>query len=257
MGSIGLATGAGGYYGYGSVMRSWLFAISFYGTTAVMATLYLPLMVLPRRIFLRLCLVWVRMMLALIQSILGIRYELRGVENCPEGTAIYASKHQSAWDVLIYNLLIEDCAYVLKRELYRIPLWGWYVWRLGSVGINRSGGARVLKDMVEQTKAVLSQGRSIIVFPQGTRTPVGDAHPYLPGTAALYLGTGVPVVPVALNSGVFWPRRTFRKSPGLITVEFLPPIAPGLNRRDFLKRLEEQIETATARLEQEALDRPQ
>ena len=238
------------------MIRSLLFAVAFYGVTTVMAILYLPLMILPRRAFLRVCQVWVRVMIGLIQSILGIRYELRGLENRPDRAAIYASKHQSAWDVLIYNLLIDDCAYVLKRELYRIPLWGWYVWRIGSVGIDRSGGARALKGMVEQAKTLLARGRSIIVFPQGTRTPVGEARPYLPGTAALYTGTDRPVVPVALNSGVFWPRRTFRKSPGLITVEFLPPIAPGLNRRDFLKRLEEQIETATTRLEQEALEGP-
>lgn len=237
------------------MIRSLLFAIAFYGITTVMAALYLPLMVLPRAVFRKMCLAWVRIMVGLIQTALGIRYELRGLENCPEGAAIYAAKHQSAWDVLIFNLLIDDCAYVLKRELYRIPFWGWYVWRVGSVGIDRSGGARALRGMVEQAKSLLAHGRSIIVFPQGTRTPVGEHRPYLPGTTALYLGSDVPVVPVALNSGVFWPRRTFRKSPGTITVEFLPPIAPGLNRREFLKQLEAQVETATTRLEQEALER--
>lgn len=235
--------------------RSILFAIAFYGVTAFMAALYLPLIILPRRVFLGFCLAWVRTMVALIRIILGIRFELRGLEYRPDGPAIYASKHQSVWDVLIYNLLIYDCAYVLKRELYRIPLWGWYVWRLGSVGIDRSGGARALKGLVGQAADLLRQGRSIVVFPQGTRTPIGESRPYLPGTAALYMGTDAPVVPVALNSGVFWPRRRFRKNPGLITVEFLPPIEPGLKRREFLKRLEDEIETATQRLEREALDR--
>jgi len=237
------------------MIRSILFALAFYGVTAVMAILYLPLILLPRRVFHGFCLAWVRTMVALIRIILGIRFELRGLENRPDGPAIYASKHQSAWDVLIYNLLIYDCAYVLKRELYRIPLWGWYVWRLGSVGIDRSGGARALKGMVGQATELLRQDRSIVVFPQGTRTPIGESRPYLPGTAALYLGTDAPVVPVALNSGVFWPRRQFRKIPGLITVEFLPPIEAGLKRREFLKHLEEKIESATHRLEQEALDR--
>lgn len=231
------------------MIRSVLFAVAFYGVTTIFAIFYLPLIVLPRRIFMMFCRAWVRVMLLLIQVVLGIRYEIRGIENRPEGPAIYASKHQSAWDVIIYNLIIPDCAYVLKRELYRIPLWGWYVWRIGSVGIDRAGGASALKGMVAQAGELLAQGRSIIVFPQGTRTPVGERRPYLPGTAALYLGTDVPVVPVALNSGTFWPRRTFRKSPGVITVEFLPPIAPGMKRRAFLKQLEEEIETATARLE--------
>lgn len=234
------------------MIRSVLFALAFYGVTAILAILYLPLIVLPRRVFMMFCRLWVRVMLFLSRIILGIRYELRGLENRPDGAVIYASKHQSAWDVIIFNLIIPDCAYVLKRELYRIPLWGWYVWRIGSVGIDRSGGASALKGMVAQASELLRQGRSIIVFPQGTRTPVGEHRPYLPGTAALYLGTDVPVVPVALNSGAFWPRRTFRKSPGVITVEFLPPIAPGLKRRAFLKQLEEEIETATARLERDA-----
>lgn len=234
------------------MIRSIAFAVTFYGVTTVMAVLYLPLMALPRRSFHRLCRAWVRLMVFFVRSVLGIRYELRGLENRPPGPAIYASKHQSAWDVLIFNLLVPDCAYVLKRELYRIPLWGWFVWRIGSVGIDRSGGARALKGMVAQAAALLGEGRSIIVFPQGTRTPVGESRPYLPGTAALYLGTDVPVVPVALNSGLFWPRRTFRKSPGVITVEFLPPIEPGLNRRAFLARLEEAIEGATRRLESDA-----
>ena len=237
------------------MIRSICFAIVFYGVTVVMAVLYLPLIILPRRVFLEICLAWVRLMVAAIRIILGIRYELRGLENRPDGPAIFASKHQSAWDVLIYNLIVHDCAYVLKRELYRIPLWGWYVWRVGSVGIDRSGGARALKGMVAQASELLKHGRSIIVFPQGTRTPVGECRPYLPGAAALYMGTGAPVVPVALNSGIFWPRRQFQKNPGRITIEFLPPIEPGLNRRDFLKQLEDKIEGATTRLENEALER--
>ncbi len=234
------------------MIRSLLFAILFYGVTLVMAVLYLPLIILPRRGFLWFAQLWVKLMLLATRLVLGIRFELRGLENRPDGPAIYASKHQSAWDVIIFNLIIPDCAYVLKRELYRIPLWGWYVWRLGSVGIDRAGGARALKGMVADAAAILDQGRSIIVFPQGTRTPVGESRPYLPGTAALYKGTGFPVVPVALNSGVFWPRRQFSKNPGMITIEFLPPVEPGLNRRTFLKVLEDKIEPATRRLEQAA-----
>jgi len=171
------------------------------------------------------------------------------MENIPDGPAIFASKHQSVWDTLIFNLIVPDCAYVLKRELFRIPLWGWFVWRVGMIGVNRAAGARALKQMVADAGAVLEQGRSIVLFPQGTRTAPGDSKPYLPGAAALYRGSGYPVVPVALNSGLFWPRRVFRKTPGLITIEFLPPIAPGLDRREFLKRLEGQIEPATTRLE--------
>jgi 1-acyl-sn-glycerol-3-phosphate acyltransferase len=231
------------------MIRSIFFAAAFYGVTAVMSVAYLPLMLLPRRAFSAIARGWVWMMLVLVRAILGIRFELRGTENIPDGPAIFASKHQSAWDVLIYNVIVPDCAYILKRELLRIPLWGWYVWRVGMVGIDRSAGAKALKQMVTDATGVLDQGRSIVIFPQGTRTAPGESRPYLPGAAALYLGTGYPVVPVALNSGSLWPRRTFVKKPGLITVEFLPPIQPGLERRSFLKELEERIEPATRQLE--------
>ncbi|MEX2616834.1 MAG: lysophospholipid acyltransferase family protein [Alphaproteobacteria bacterium] len=231
------------------MIRSILFAVVFYGLTAIFAVLYLPFMLLPRRMFSWLTRLWVRMMMGIIRLILGIRYELRGTGNIPDGPAVFASKHQSAWDVLVFNLIIPDCAYVLKRELFRIPLWGWYVWRVGMVGIDRRAGAKALKKMVVDAKALLDSGRSIVIFPQGTRTTPGESRPYLPGAAALYLGAEHPVVPVALNSGSFWPRRTFVKKPGVVTVEFLPPIPPGLDRRTFLKHIEAQIEPATQRLE--------
>ena len=120
------------------------------------------------------------------------------------------------------------------------------------IGIDRSGGATALKKLVADCKEKLASRRTIIIFPQGTRTPPGAERPYLPGTAALYTQCKVPVVPTALNSGVFWPRRTFVKRPGTVVVEFLPPIAPGLNRREFSARLEAEIESATTRIEQEA-----
>ncbi len=238
------------------MIRSLLFAVIFYGVTICLAILYLPLMLLRRHVFSSLARLWVRMMLAIIQGILGIRYELRGTENIPDGPAIFASKHQSAWDVLIYNLIVPDCAYVLKRELYRIPFWGWYVWRIGMVGIDRSAGAKALKKLVADATAILDSGRSIVIFPQGTRTAPGEDKPYLPGAAAIYTGAGYPVVPVALNSGSFWPRRTFVKKPGVVIVEFLPPIPPGLDRRAFLKQIETQIEPATQRLEQAMTNEP-
>jgi len=232
------------------MIRSVVFAVLFYGVTVVMAVVYLPLMALPRPAFAAMARGWVRLMLLLVRGVLGIRCELRGLHNIPDGPAIFATKHQSAWDVLIYNVIVPDCAYILKRELLRIPLWGWYVWRVGMVGIDRSAGAKALKQMVADATALLDKGRSIVIFPQGTRTAPGESRPYLPGAAALYRGTGYPVVPVALNSGILWPRRKFAKSPGLITVEFLPPIAPGLDRRAFLDELEARIEPATHRLEQ-------
>jgi 1-acyl-sn-glycerol-3-phosphate acyltransferase len=237
------------------VLRSLLFAILFYGWSAFLSPFYVVLLLLPRRGFWRCAFAWCRSCVAMIRTVAGIAYEIRGREHLPPGPAIIASKHQSAWDTLIYNVVIPDCAYVIKRELLWVPFLGWFLWRVGMVGIDRKGGAKALKKMVAEARDRLAAGRKVVIFPQGTRTPPGAKRPYLAGVAALYRECGVPVVPAALNSGLFWPRRRFRKWPGMITIEYLPPIEPGLDRRTFMRLLEERIETATARLEAEARSR--
>ncbi len=236
-------------------VRSIVFAVVFYGWSAVLSPLYVPLMLLPRRGFWFVAWVWVHTCMWIIRAVVGIRCETRGEENLPDGAFILASKHQSAWDTLIYNVVFRDCAYVLKRELFWFPFFGWFLWRVGMIGIDRTGGATALKRMVRETKEWLAQGRNIVIFPQGTRTAPGAKRPYLPGVAALYGQCDVPVVPVALNSGMFWPRRKFVKRSGTVVLEFLPPIMPGLNRREFAAQLEERIETATRKIEAEAAER--
>ncbi len=238
-----------------NLLRSMLFAIVFYGWSVFLSPLYVPFMLLPRRVFWFMSWIWVRSCLALVEWIAGIRYEVRGRANLPPSPFIIASKHQSAWDTLIYNKLFKDCAYVLKRELFWFPGFGWFLWRVGMVGIDRSGGAQALKSLVRQVRSRLADGRDIIIFPQGTRTSPGADRPYLPGVSALYMQSGAPIVPVALNSGMFWPRRRLVKRPGLIIVEILPPIPPGLPRKEFERVLRERIEPATRRLEAEAAAR--
>ena len=235
-----------------SFFRSSIFAVVFYAWSAFMSPLYLPLTLGSRRFFWRCCLSWCRSCIWLIRVLLGIDFEVRGQEHLKGEPVIVAAKHQSAWDTLVFNAIILDCAYVVKRELFWFPFFGWFLSRVGMIGIDRSGGATALKKLVADCKEQLASRRTIIIFPQGTRTPPGAERPYLPGTAALYTQCKVPVVPTALNSGVFWPRRTFVKRPGTVVVEFLTPIAPGLNRREFIARLEAEIESATTRIEQEA-----
>ena len=234
-------------------LRSTIFAVIFYFWAAILSPLYLPLMLGNRQFFWRCCLSWCRSCIWVIRKFMGIEYEIRGRENLPtDGPFIIASKHQSAWDTLIYNIIVLDCAYVVKRELFLFPFFGWFLWRIGMIGIDRKGGAIALKRLVASCKARLEVGRSIVIFPQGTRTPPGTKNPYLPGVAALYTQCKVPVVPTALNSGMFWPRRTFLKHPGTVVIEFLPAIEPGLRRREFSTLLEEAIEPATTRIEEEA-----
>jgi 1-acyl-sn-glycerol-3-phosphate acyltransferase len=135
-------------------------------------------------------------------------------------------------------------AFVLKRELLSIPLFGWYLRKVGMIAVDRAAGASALRNMARQASEAFAEGRSILIFPEGTRVPPGESRPYHPGVAALYTQLKVPVVPVALNSGLFWGRRSFVKRPGTVTVQFLPPIPPGLDRKAFMRELESRIEAA-------------
>jgi 1-acyl-sn-glycerol-3-phosphate acyltransferase len=153
---------------------------------------------------------------------------------------------------MIFAVLIRRPGHVFKRELLWIPVYGWYLWRSGGISIDRTGGAGALKRMIAAARQTIAEGRHIVIFPEGTRVPVGERKPYHPGVAALYSQLKVPVVPVALNSGLFWGRRSFLKKPGRIVLEFLEPIPPGLRRREFLEVLEQRIEPASLALAAEA-----
>lgn len=187
-----------------------------------------------------------------LKAIVGLDHEVRGRENLPEGPIILASKHQSAWDTMAFLWLFERPVYIVKKELLSIPFWGWCARRSGHIPVDRAGGASALKQMVRDSLAALAAGREIIIFPEGTRTAPGMRRAYHPGIAALYSQAGVPVVPVALNSGMFWGRRSFEKRPGRIVLEFLPAIPPGLDRKAFVAELQARIETASDRLIAEA-----
>ncbi|HXQ68222.1 MAG TPA: lysophospholipid acyltransferase family protein [Alphaproteobacteria bacterium] len=231
-----------------TALRSLLFNLAFYGWTALACVVALPTLALPRGVLVRLARLWARGIVLLLSALLELRHEVRGDIPHPKGGAIYAFKHQSAWDTLLLPLLLQDPAIVLKKELLLIPLFGWYLAKTGQIAIDRRGGAAALKRMVRAAKRCSQAGRPLVIFPEGTRTAPGQHRPYLPGVAALYGQLALPVVPVALNSGLFWPRRSFLKRPGLMTVEFLPAIEPGLSRQGFLDELERRTESACAKL---------
>ncbi len=216
----------------------------------VWAVTSLPLMIVflpfPPMVMRRVVRGWSYIVLGFTKGIVGINHEFRGLEHLPEGSVILASKHQSAWDTAIFYLLVPDPIYVMKKELLAIPFWGWYARRAQSIAVDRSAGASALKSLVADGKATVGRGNQIIIFPEGTRTAPGTHYPYQPGIAALYAKTQAPVVPVALNSGLFWPRRGFKKMPGTIVVELLEPMPEGLDRRTFMAELERRIETACA-----------
>ena len=229
-------------------LRSLCFNLLFFAWTCLLLLLFLPLIVLPSRFMIEGGRFWVRGVFAMLAGICGLRHEFRGLENLPAEPCILASKHQSAWDTIAFPLAVDGPSYIFKRELLWLPLFGWYLRHGGGIPVDRKGGAAALRGLVAEAQRALSRGQYIVIFPEGTRMAPGQKRPYHPGTAALYGRLGVPVVPVAVNSGFFWARRGFLKRPGLILLEFLPPIAPGLPREEFTHRLQDSIETASRRL---------
>ncbi|MDP1753461.1 MAG: lysophospholipid acyltransferase family protein [Reyranella sp.] len=229
-------------------LRSFFFNVGWYVGSAVIAIVGSPILVLPRRSVVAWSHFWIAFCLGWLRLTCRLTHRLGGLENLPAGPVIIASKHQSTWETLAFALLFPNAAIVLKRELLFIPVVGWAMARAGHIGVERGDGATALRSLVRQAKAAVAEGRSILIFPEGTRTPVGSERPYKFGAAALYRQLGIPVVPVALNSGVFWGRRKFIKWPGVIDVELLQAIPPGLDRKTFMATLRERIEGATGRL---------
>ena len=234
--------------------RAILFYFLFYGWTVALCPLYVPLMLLPRRHFRTAARFWVRGGVLAMRLGLGITHEIRGKDNLPRKPFLLASKHQSMWETQVFNLIFYDCIFILKKSLLSVPFVGWFVRCAGMIDVDRSAGVASMRRMLRIAKERVSEGHTIIIFPEGTRTKVGDSPSYQPGIAALYRELDLPVVPVALNSGCFWPRRRFVKQSGCIVVEFLPPINPGLERHEFLAELKNRIQQATDRLEAEAMN---
>jgi 1-acyl-sn-glycerol-3-phosphate acyltransferase len=235
-----------------AIARSVLFNLALWSWTAVMLLGALVWLAFPPRFMLAHSRFWMRGLQFLLATIVGLEYEVRRNAPLSRRPAIYAFKHQSAWETLATHLLVPGAAIVLKRELTQIPLFGWCLLHGGMIRIDRRGGSRALRGLIDGGRAALARGASIVIFPEGTRLPPGEQRDYHPGVAALYRHLECPVVPVALNSGVFWGRRSFIKRPGRIAVEFLPPIEPGLERKAFMTELRARLEPATARLVAEA-----
>jgi 1-acyl-sn-glycerol-3-phosphate acyltransferase len=191
---------------------------------------------------------WARASLWLLRMTTGIRLRVTGAEHLPRGGAILAAKHQSAFDTMVWLVLLDRPLYVLKRELIRVPVWGWLARRAGHIAVDRAGGAAALRGMVREGAAAIEAGFQIVIFPEGTRSAPGERVPFQPGVAALAAASGAPVVPAATDSGRFWGRRAFRKRAGTLTVAVLPPLPPGLPRARLMAALAESVESETDRL---------
>jgi 1-acyl-sn-glycerol-3-phosphate acyltransferase len=234
------------------LIRSLLFNALFYANLTIHMVVALPAFLLPHRVLLAFIRSYARTSLWLLRIVCGIKVEWRGIEKIPRGACIIACKHQSAWETFALYAVLRDPAYILKRELMWIPLFGWYTWKAGLIPVNREAGLAALSRMTARARQELGRARQIVIFPEGTRRPPGAEPVYKPGITYLYSKADVACVPLALNSGLFWPRRSLRRVPGTIVVEALDPIAPGLDRKTFAARLENVLEEATTRLVAEA-----
>ena len=230
------------------ILRSVIFNLLFYLNLLGLLVAALPTLLMPRPAILSVARLWARMNSWLLRAICGITAEFRGLEKIPPGPLIVACKHQSLWETFALVPLFADPAYIMKRELMWIPFFGWYTWKAGMIAVDRGRGSQALPEMNAGVRRELARNRQVIIFPEGTRRAAGAQPRYKQGVAHLYLETGVACLPIALNSGLFWPRRSMRRRPGTIRVEVLDPIPPGLDKTVFFERLQAAIENATARL---------
>lgn len=229
-------------------LRSLVYNVLFYLLLIFWLIVAIPTFVMPRAAILWIARAWARSSIWLLRVVCNVKVEVRGLERISQQPLVVASKHQSMWETFALLQFFEQPLYILKRDLLWIPFFGWYLRKCGMIGVDRSAGGRALIAMARRAGEAVKHGRQLIIFPEGTRRPVGAPPDYKPGISQIYAQSGVACLPVALNSGLFWPRRTFLRYPGTLVVEFLEPLPPGLPRREFMAQVETAIETATDRI---------
>lgn len=237
-----------------AIIRSIIFWFFVYLATIILIFTALPLSFINRKkSFIDDCAKkWSQSILFFLRIFHKINYEIIGLENIPQTPCIIACKHESMWETVVFHLICKHPAYIYKKELLKVPFYGWYVKKMTGIKVDRQGGASALKDMIKQTKSCLAKGHNVIIFPQGTRVPPHASvaeYPYQVGIAALYLAANVPIVPVALNSGKFWGKSMLIRKKGKITLKFLEPIQPSLSKKELMTILENKIEEASNNLQ--------
>lgn len=232
------------------LLRSLVFNASIYVMMLVYAVVFFPFALFSREWARRACHAWCAYVIWAARWMIGLKTEVRGTP--PTGEVMIAAKHQSFLDIVLIFHAIPRGKFIMKRELLFAPILGQYALRIGCVPVNRGKrGAAIARMMQDVAKGQQDPGQ-LVIYPQGTRVAPEDKKPYKAGTGALYQQLGQPCVPVATNVGYFWPKRGFLRRPGTAVVEFLEPIAPGLGVKEFLARIENDVETASDALLAEA-----
>ncbi|MCW5724758.1 MAG: 1-acyl-sn-glycerol-3-phosphate acyltransferase [Maricaulaceae bacterium] len=224
-----------------------------YGLMVVVGIIAIPFLIGPRSWVRGLYRVWLALVFGGLALICGTRYRVEGLENLPDGGALIASRHQSMMETQAFWRILPDPAIILKQELTSLPFFGWVAMKLGNIKVDRGAGSKALRKMLADARDRAAQGRQVLIFPEGTRIPPGQHADYKPGVAGLYREMGVPCVPVALNTGLYWAPKGIMRRPGCATIQFLPPIPPGLPRDVFMSELKSRIDAASDALLPETL----
>jgi 1-acyl-sn-glycerol-3-phosphate acyltransferase len=232
-------------------LRSLVFNVLFYLLLAFWVLVGIPTYLMPRPAVMNIAKWWGQSSIWLVRVVCNIKVEFRGLEKIPAGPLIVAAKHQSMWETFALLQFFDTPLYILKRELKWIPIFGWYLIKADMIEVNRGAGGRTLVNMARRAGEEVRRGRQLIIFPEGTRTAVGAPPHYKTGVGQIYADCKVPCLPVAMNSGLFWPRRQFLRYPGTILVEFLDVMPAGMPRKEFLEEVAYAIETASNRLIEE------
>ncbi len=228
--------------------RAILYAAWFYGLTVTLSILYLPLLILPRKVLRRGVKIWAQLLIWGLREIGGVRLEVRGLDKLPAGSVLIAAKHQSMFDIIPAFAYMPDPLFVMKRELMKIPLFGWHCRKAGMIVVDRAGQAHAMRKLIVDARERFKEPRQLLIFPEGTRRPPGAPPDYKPGVAGIYRDLGVPCTPVATDTGVRLNSAGLVKSPGVVVYEILEPIPAGLKRADFMRLLQERVETASTAL---------
>lgn len=230
-----------------SALRSIIFVIWLYGAMAVLGLAMWPFVLMDERNVWRALRMWARATLWGLRWIIGARVTIEGHENLPDGAALIAMKHQSMLDTMAPALFLKEPVFIFKRELAGTPVMGAYL-RKNQIAVDRGGHAKALKSIVRGARDAIAKQHQVVIFPEGTRQPLGAPPDYKPGIAAMYRDLQIPVTPVALSTGLIWPPKGLIRRPGHAVIKILPPIPAGLSREDFMAQLETAIETESQAL---------
>ena len=227
------------------ILKSIIFYFSLVIWTIFMGIICIPFLILPSYLLRYPTKLWIKVIFIFLNLICNIKHKIEGFENIPKEATLITSKHQSAFETLALYYYLDDCFFVHKRELFFIPIFGQYLFKARMVAINRNGGTKTVRKMLQKVQLKLSSGSSIIIFPEGTRKFPGSKPDYKSGFVGIYNHTKRKILPVALNSGLCWSKQSWILKGGMITIKFLPIIKAGLDKKEVMNEVQEKIERAS------------